>query len=120
MHKTSEKVTTMVPVALGTASLPIVMAASLFGMPATNSVSQFELLPTFEPSTRGSSETLGIRSNTDITMAYEKSGYSPASAKFAAYELFGEMRNSTTEERALYEDMLDRISRPIDVNILDL
>lgn len=34
-----------------------------------------------------------------------------------ALSLFGEMRNSTEEEKKLYEDMLARISTPIDLDI---
>lgn len=39
--------------------------------------------------------------------------------KFAAYEIFGKMRNSTPEEQLLYEDMLLRMSTKIGVNIDD-
>lgn len=32
------------------------------------------------------------------------------SKKFSAFEIFGELRHGTMEERLLYEDMLERIS----------
>lgn len=35
----------------------------------------------------------------------------------AAHDLFGEMRNSTDEERTAYSDMLDNISTPLDIDI---
>lgn len=40
--------------------------------------------------------------------------------KFAAYEIFGEMRSSTDEERALFEEMLARESQPLEEVGLDL
>lgn len=42
------------------------------------------------------------------------------SMKFAAYEMFGQMRNSTSEEKKLYEDMVARKSKPIGVDIFAL
>lgn len=53
-------------------------------------------------------------------MAYEHIERPEQSAKFAAYEMFGEMRSSTQEEKVLYEDMLARMSIPIDVDIFAL
>jgi hypothetical protein len=49
-------------------------------------------------------------------MSYER----VQSPKYAAYELFGEMRSSTDEEMALFEDMLERLSMPLDVDIFSL
>lgn len=38
------------------------------------------------------------------------------------YDIFGNMRSSTNEEKQLYSDMLDKISIPIteDTNIFDI
>lgn len=40
-------------------------------------------------------------------------GTKKASHKWDAYEMFGEMRPSTEEERNLHAEMLQRLSRPI-------
>ena len=53
-------------------------------------------------------------------MTCEQIGKPITSAKFAAYEMFSEMRGSTDEEKALYEDMLARMSKPISVDIFSL
>lgn len=45
---------------------------------------------------------------------------SQRSMKFATYEMFGQMRNSTSEEKKLYEDMVARKSKPIGVDIFAL
>lgn len=47
-------------------------------------------------------------------MATKGSGQSPAGDKWGAYELFGEMRSSTDEEREAYSRMLERLSKPIE------
>ena len=53
-------------------------------------------------------------------MAYVPTSKLVGSAKYAAYEMFGEMRGSTQEEKNLYENMLSRMSAPIDVDIFSL
>lgn len=37
--------------------------------------------------------------------------------RFSAYELFGEMRNSTPEENELYRRMLEKKSESLEINI---
>lgn len=44
----------------------------------------------------------------------------PSSPRYAAYELFGEMRSSTEEENRLFSEMIQRIGTPVGINLIDL
>ena len=107
------------PAVIATTSLSL-LAASVLGMPTTTSAT--DQSPYIEnPSVyiRHLSDGLDSSTSTNMAMSYEKT-QELASAKFAADEMFGEMRGSTPEEADLYESMLARISKPIDANIFSL
>jgi hypothetical protein len=62
-------------------------------------------------------ESADFLNSSSKTMVYEEIEKSVNSTKSAAFEMFGEMRSPTQEERNLCEAMLARVSEPIDVDI---
>ena len=69
---------------------------------------------------RNLTEMNEFSTSTCMALTYEKPLEPKQNAKFAAFDMFGKMRSSTLEEKVLYEDMLARMSRPIDVDIFAL
>ena len=112
--------TTKRPVAAATTSLTL-LAASAFGLSMTSSaVDAISYIDNPAAYIRNLTEMNEFSTSTSMALAYEKPFEPRQNVKFAALNMFGEMRSSTLEEKELYEDMLARISRPIDVDIFAL
>ena len=109
------------PVAAATTSLTTLVMVSMLMMPAqTTSATSQEALTKPDALIWYANEGIDYSTSSSMTMTYEQIEKPFDIAKFAAFEMFGKMRGSTQEEKNLYEDMLARISRPIDVDIFAL
>lgn len=117
-----EVATKKMPAVVATSSLTsLAVAGAMFVAPTmTGTVGQDAYLDNPAPMIRYINDAFDFSTSTGKMVAYENMENPVAGAKFAAYEMFGEMRSSTQEEKQLYEDMLERMSTPIDVDIFAL
>lgn len=107
------------PVPIVTTSI---MAFSMLAAPifATGSINHNLSLDSQSAFILRASEDIARSTESSQTMKYTVQRGPADSAKFAAFELFGEMRSTTQQEQELYANMLARISTPIDVDIFAL
>lgn len=105
---------TSIPMTIATTSLAF-SAALLSPVPTTSGIDQSPYAETPQ-GLISYVDGYGYSTSSAKTAEYERSH----DAKFAAYEMFGQMRNSTLEERELYGQMLARKSTPIGVDIFAL
>lgn len=115
-----ETATKKAPAIVVTTSVASLMAATMFAVPMTGTTGQNTYLDTPDAMVRYVNNGFDFSTSTNCMMSYEQIQKSNYTAKYAAFEMFGEMRGSTSEERSLYGDMLARMSRPIDVDIFAL
>ena len=108
------------PAIVATTSVASLMLATAFATPMTGSTGQDTYLDTPDALVRYVNDGFDFSTSSNSIMTYEHIERPIESAKFAAYEMFGEMRSSTQEEKNLYENMLARMSTPIDVDIFAL
>ncbi len=109
-----------IPAIVATTSVASLMLATAFATPLTGSTGQDAYIDTPEALVRYVNDGFDFSTSSNSMMTYERIRQPMGSAKFAAYEMFGEMRSSTREEKVLYENMLARMSTPIDVDIFAL
>lgn len=108
------------PAIVATTSVASLMLATAFATPMTGSTGQDAYLDAPDALVRYVNDGFDFSTSSNSIMTYERIEQPLESAKFAAYEMFGEMRSSTLEEKTLYENMLARMSTPIDVDIFAL
>ena len=115
-----ETATKKTPAVVATTSVASLMVATMFAVPMTGTTGQNAHLDTPDAMVRYVNNGFDFSTSTNCMMFYEQIQEPNYAVKYEAFEMFGEMRGSTSEERSLYGDMLARMSRPIDVDIFAL
>lgn len=117
MERTNKKK----PVTIVTTSVASFAMVAAFAAPMpTGTVGDGVYLKTPDPTVRYIENGFDFSTSSDSMMICRQIDNSVKTNKFVAYEMFGEMRGSTQEEKELYESMLARMSSPIDVDIFAL
>lgn len=112
-----ETTTKRMPTVVATTSVASLIVATMLATPITSTTGQDAYRDASDALVRYVNDGFDFSTSTNSMMAYEHIEKPTESAKHAAYEMFGTMRSSAQEEKDLYEDMLARISRPIDVDV---
>lgn len=114
-----ETSTKRMPTLIATTSVASLLA-TMFTAPMTGTAESNIHLDTPDAMVRYINDGFDFSTSTNNMLTYENISNSIGSVKYAAYEMFGKMRSSTEEEKNLYEDMLARMSTPIDMDIFAL
>lgn len=109
-----------IPAVIATTSAASLVFAAMLSAPTTSASNPIANIDAPDAIVRYVDNGFSFSTSTNTMMAYVPTSKLVGSAKYAAYEMFGEMRGSTQEKKNLYENMLSRMSAPIDVDIFSL